>query len=120
MAIGFISLQYVRSLHLSASKAYAIIALAIIVPPGEEYGDIEKFVRPFSVAVWIAIYTTTALAVIVIFLVSHSSQTVYNFVIGRHVKTPMHNMVAIITGVSQARLPTRNFARFILMIFILF
>lgn len=40
---------------------------------------------------------------------------VYNFVIGKDINHPVLNIAAIHLGVSQPKLPNRNFARFLLM-----
>lgn len=120
VAIGFISLQYVRTLFLSETKAYAIVPLVITVPPGEKYSEMGKFVQPFTLAVWIAIAMIFITANLVIGLVSYCWENAYDFVIGRNVKTPLWNMFLIVFGSSQHQLPKRNFARFILMAFILY
>lgn len=91
-----------------------------MVPPGEEYGDFEKFFRPFSTNVWLGLALVFAVATIVTILTIRSSETVYNFVIGRGINAPFLNLIAVIFGVSQKKLPKRNFARFILMMFILY
>ena len=43
-----------------------------------------------------------------------------SFVYGRNVKSPTMNMISVIFGIQQTVVPTRNFARFILMMFLLF
>lgn len=120
VAIGYISLQYLRTLFFSETKAYTIIPLVMIVPPGEEYGEIGKFAQPFTIEVWISLYVVIVIALMVIFVVSRSPKTVHNFVIGRKVTNPIFNLLSIGYGMSQNRLPTRNFARFILMSYILY
>ena len=96
-----------------------MVPLVMIVPSGEEYGDIEKFVRPFSLSTWMAIFVTIMLAFVVMVIISHYSQSIFNFVVGKNVKTPMFNNLSVVFGVSQTQLPKRNFARFILMVYIL-
>jgi hypothetical protein len=48
------------------------------------------------------------------------SEPCYNFIIGRNIKTPFVNLFAIVFGVSLQQLPRRNFARYVLMVFILY
>lgn len=55
-----------------------------------------------------------------ILLINYKLKNVRNFVFGRNVKTPGMNMLAAVFGLQQIILPTRNFARFILMMFLLF
>lgn len=120
VAIGLISLQFPRALYLSETKAFAIIPLVIVVPPGAEYGEIEKLTRPFNIIVWFMIISLICLAGIITMILKNSSSGAYNFVVGRDLKHPFHNVVAITFGVSQNKLPARNFSRFILMNFILY
>lgn len=120
VAIGLISLQLSRTTYLSETKPFAIIPLVLVVPPGSEYGQIEKFARPFSLNVWIIILVLFFISGIISIILKSYSSKVYNFVVGRDVKTPFHNVIAISLGVSQTQLPNRNFARFILMSFILY
>lgn len=116
-AIGLISLQLTRTLFLSDSKAYATIPLAMIVPAGEEYGDLEKFARPFSMSVWVGVLCVTGLTSLVIYTAMLSSNKAYNFIIGQNVKTPFYNFEAVVLGVGVTfnSIPSRNFARFVLM-----
>lgn len=120
VAIGLISLQFSRTVFLSETKAFAIIPLVLVVPPGEEYGEIEKFTRPFNIKVWLSIFLLFSIAGVITMIIKNSSSKVYNFVVGRGVKTPFHNVVAVTFGAPQHKLPGRNFARFILMSFILY
>lgn len=84
------------------------------VPSGEDYGEIEKLLRPFSTAVWIGVITVFFLF-LTIAIISFKFPSFYNFVIGKKVTTPNLNIIAQHLGVTQSTLPTRNFARFILM-----
>jgi hypothetical protein len=53
-------------------------------------------------------------------MLSLKNKKVYNFIIGRKVKAPILNIIAQHLGVSQPTLPMRNFARFILMNFLIY
>jgi hypothetical protein len=48
-------------------------------------------------------------------LISLKYPTIYNFIIGRKIHGSIFNIIAQHLGVSQPILPTRNFARFILI-----
>jgi hypothetical protein len=120
VAIGFTSLQLTRIIFFSETRAYTTIPLAFVIPPGEEYGEFEKFIRPFSFCVWIAILATFIFACLITIFASNSSNFIYNFLIGEKVKNPFLNVFAVLFGVSQSKLPKGNFARYILMIFIIY
>lgn len=49
-----------------------------------------------------------------------SPQFIYDFVIGKNVRTPMFNILGVMYGNPLATLPKRNFARFLVMNFILY
>jgi hypothetical protein len=57
---------------------------------------------------------------LVIFIVSRRSKIVQNFVYGRNVKDPTLNLFIGFIGGSQTVLPGRNFARFLLMSFLMY
>lgn len=58
--------------------------------------------------------------IITIFIINYKLKNLQNFVYGRNVKSPTMNMLIAVFGLQQTILPTRNFARFILMVFLLF
>lgn len=118
--LGFLSLQQIRAMFLSETRMYASIPLALIIPPGDEYGDLEKFTRPFSSTVWIIVIVILFIACLVAFAAAKRPGTVSNFLVGKNVKTPLYNVFAVFNGVSQNVLPKRNFARFILMCFVIY
>lgn len=117
--IGFVSLQYIRTLFLSETTSYVMVPMVFVIPPGEEYGDIEKFARPFDIKVWIIHLIVCSIGYLTV-IVSRFSETIHNFIIGRSVKTPIINMIAVACGIPQTQLPKRNFARFLLMVYILY
>lgn len=118
--LGFISLQYLRAKFLSETRMYASVPLAIVVPPGAEYGDLEKFTRPFSFDVWIVMLAVFAIACTVTVLLTHLSENVFIYVVGEGVKNPLYNLFAVFFGIPQHILPRKLFARYILMCFMLY
>lgn len=65
-------------------------------------------------------FLTFFLGVLVIFVVKCRSRRIQNFVFGRNVNFPMLNMVNIMFGGALNILPRRNFARFLLGMFMLY
>lgn len=120
VAVGFMSLQLIRTKFLSETSSYASIPLAIVVPHGEEYSGIEKLIRPFHSEVWWIICLVNMIGILSIFVIFYFPIKVYNFIVGRNVKNPMYNLFAVIYGIPQHVLPGRNFARYILMCFMLY
>lgn len=95
--------------------------LVIVIPPGEAYSDFEKLFLPFDSLVWIFFTSTFLIAFIITIMIKYfSTMRVQNLVFGSNVLSPALNIVVAFMGGGQITLPTKSFARFLLMIFILF
>lgn len=57
---------------------------------------------------------------VVIEIIKRTPTSIQNFVFGRNVNTPTINLFQAFFGIGQLSLPTRNFARYLLMVFMLF
>jgi len=91
-----------------------------LIPLGELYSDAAKLFMPLELEVWIAAIVTILIALLVIQIINRMSQQVQNLVYGRNVTTPTLNIMIAFVGGGQMRLPDKNFARFLLMLFIMF
>jgi hypothetical protein len=91
----------------------------LTVPTGEPYTQLEKMFLMFDKETWICIGVTIAGALLIIQIINFTSVKVQKFVFGRDVRTPTLNVASIFLSGGQARLPGKNFARFILMMFII-
>lgn len=92
----------------------------ITVTPGEEFDGYEKLVLPFDENTWIWIGITFASAFVTIFVLKFVEPSMKNFVVGRGVEEPGLNVFRAFFGLSQVVCPEKNFARYLLMMFILF
>ena len=95
------------------------VRFVFFIPPGELYTPLEKLFLPFDFEVWIAILVTFLIALGTIQIINRASETVRNFVYGRNINTPTLNVAEIFLCGGQVKVPGRNFARFILMLFII-
>jgi len=103
------------------STQYLIyINYIFLVPPGELYSDAAKLFMPLKFEVWIATVVTISIALLTIQIINRMSQQVQDFVYGRNVMNPTLNIMIAFVGGAQSTLPGRNFARFLLMLFIFF
>jgi len=93
--------------------------IIFVIPLGDFYSGFEKLFLPFDVATWILIAMTFAIGLLTILIVTQLSMYIQSFVIGRDVSAPTMNLLAAFFGLGQTRLPARNFARFLLMLYIL-
>lgn len=101
------------------SVPHNIERVVFAVPPGELYTPLEKFFFMFDQEVWIAIGVTLAMGLSIIQTINLLSSDVQNFVYGSNIKTPTLNMISIFLNGGQLRVPGRNFARFIFVLFII-
>lgn len=102
------------------TQPYHYEKLVIVVPPGQLYTSFEKLFLPFEIEVWTWIIITFVVVFSTILIVNFLPPFVGDFVFGRNVVTPSLNVWIAFSGLGQTILPSRNFARFLLMCFILF
>lgn len=102
------------------TRPYIFSDQYVTIPPGEAYDAYEKLLLPFDSYVWALTIFMFSMALISIVMIKFSGIEVQRFVFGRKVQTPTMNLFAHFFGISQCILPGRNFARFLLMIFVLF
>jgi len=99
------------------NKPYIFDDLSMYVPLGERYSSYEIFLLPFGWDVWVAVILTLLCGLMTIFVVKLCRYK--EFVFGRKVKTPSLYLATAFFGIGQNILPTRNFARYLLMMYIL-
>ena len=93
--------------------------VTLTVPAGEPYSQLEKMFLMFDKETWICIGVTLAGSLLVIQVINFMSIQLQNFVFGREVRTPTLNVADIFLNGGQNRVPGRNFARFMLMMFVI-
>lgn len=109
-----------RSGYFDPTISYISESIIFVVPPGSNFSPAEKLIYPFSMSFWMCIVAVLLVAVFVITVARKQNENIRSFIFGRGVKTPIMNLVAGLLGGSQRVLPCNNFARFILMVFLLF
>jgi hypothetical protein len=92
----------------------------LVVPPGQLYTNYEKVFLPFDYDTWLCLIATFAGAFLLTSLISLMPQKVRDLLYGTGVYTPSFNIISIFFGMGQVKLPSGNFARIILITFILF
>jgi Bacterial extracellular solute-binding proteins, family 3 len=109
-----------RLKFFDASVSYNTEKIIFIVPPGSDLTSFEHLIFPFEFSLWISILSCFLIGLFVIFLMNSRSKVVQNFVFGTGVRNPYLNMFIAFIGGSQNKLPGRNFARFLLMMFLMY
>ena len=92
----------------------------MFVTPAEKYTPYEKFFLPFDLETWILLTMTFIMTFLSIFIINRFSKSAQSLVYGHKVDTPFWNVISIFFGISQTKLPYKNFSRFILIMFIYF
>lgn len=108
------------NINMRMSNVITDLNVYMFVTPAEKYSPYEKFFLPFDLETWILLGFTFVLTFLIIFIINCFSKSTRNLVYGYKVETPIWNVISIFFGVSQTRLPTKNFSRFILTTFVFF
>ena len=118
IGMGDYFLKINRLKYFDASVSYLNYPIVFIVPPGEKLTVFEKFIRPFEPVVWILFLIALLMGIVVIIIINWRFKYLKNFVYGRGINNPLMNMLTIIVGSQQPKVPKRNFARFLLIMLI--
>lgn len=120
LAVADLWLKGNRLLFLDSTVPYISAHLIFVIPPPKDYSNYEKLVYPFSKSFWVAIVSCFIIAVFVIFFVKISSLKIQNFVFGSGIQHPYLNMFTGFIGGAQKMLPKSNFARYLLMMLLIY
>lgn len=97
------------------------VFFTLIVSTGETYTPLEKLFLPLDRETWILVSLFYFCGIVVIlFVKTCRGELLKDLIFGTNVRTPIFNMIMAIFGQSQTILPTKSFARYLLMMFIIF
>jgi hypothetical protein len=91
-----------------------------VVTPAEKYTNWEKVVLPFDFDTWKYLGVTFTIAFLMVIVVKFLPDFVRIIIYGEGVKHPAFNILGTFFGIGQLKLPIGNFARIILIFFIIF
>ncbi|XP_062539197.1 uncharacterized protein LOC134207506 [Armigeres subalbatus] len=117
--LGFFGYNQLRMRYMSLTHNYHFTELVVVVSAGEAYEAFEMLLLPFTNKLWYVFLGCLATASLAIAAIGQMSTTVRNFVFGTRIRTPGVNLLNILLGGSLSVLPTRNFARFLLILWVL-
>lgn len=120
IAIGSYILRSNRSEFFDFSFTYSTTPLVVTIPLGERYTSFEQLIKPFDIVIWCLMSAMFAASIFTILIIHLRFQNIKNFVYGTKIRTPVVNMMVAVFGGSLRRLPKRNFARFMLMMLLIF
>lgn len=106
--------------RLFASQIFMSSDDLMAVPPPENYDAYEKLVLPFDEVTWFWIFVTFSFLFSTIVVLRFAKPAIQDFVFGPKIDTPALNVLAAFFGISQIKTPNRNFARFMLILVIIY
>lgn len=109
-----------RAKFFDATTGYIRDDIIFVIPPRSELSAFEKMIYPLDAETWVLLTICFAIGFLVIFVVTLQKKSVQIFVFGEYERYPFLTMFALFVGGSQLRTPTRNFARFILLVYLTF
>lgn len=119
IGIGYYWVSQLMFKHFLPTQYFHMSKQRWIVPPGKTFTPIEKFFKPFKHELWDCIILVFVLSFVVIFALKFISPKVKDFVYGNN-QNPILNIINIAFGNAVARTPSRNFARFLMMMFVIY
>jgi hypothetical protein len=120
IAWGNLNLKLDRTLIMDFSFGYYLETLIFVIPKGEPFSAFSKLLRPFDNFIWISLLLIILICIVIIALLSLQPRKIRSFVYGEKVDNPFLNVLIAMYGGSQTKLPTYNFARSLLIMFLLF
>jgi len=106
--------------YIHMTSPFLEIKDLICVTPGDLYTPYEKLLLPFDAITWTLFSVTFIIAFVSILIINKMPRYIQNAVYGKNIRTPSLNVLSIFFGIPQYRLPRRNLARFILIMFVFF
>ena len=103
-----------------ATTTYFYEKVVMVFPMEPELSSFRKMFYPLALDSWVLLVLYLAVGVLSIFIIKFLSTKIQHFVIGEHVNYPYMNMLIGFVGQAQNKMPGNNFARFLLMNFLLF
>ncbi|XP_055615244.1 uncharacterized protein LOC129761544 [Toxorhynchites rutilus septentrionalis] len=119
LTVGFFGNNPLRQQYMTGTFSYYQTALTLIISPGDEYGSLEKLTLPFQFSLWICIASVIVIGALVIIALKTLPRFVQSFVFGQGNNTPLMNFIQSTMGNQVNPSPRRNFARFLLLIWVL-
>ncbi|XP_058811320.1 ionotropic receptor 21a-like [Topomyia yanbarensis] len=118
--VGCLAFTYDRHVYLKPGIAHYTSLVLFAVSAGRPFTAFEKLFCPFSPTVWYLTVVYLAIGTVVIFGLQFTSLRVRNFVYGSEQTAAYLNLLQIFFGGGIGRTPGRNFARTLLLLWVIF
>ena len=120
ISMGNWAMKQIRLNFFDCTNSYSILNYVLLVPPGARFTPFENLICPFAPTVWGLVLVVYLFGFGIIIIIRRQKVAFRNFVFGSQVQHPMLNMFSGFIGGMQTILPRKNFARFLLMCFLLY
>lgn len=117
---NFYYLTELRSKFMQFTNAYFSLTMMLMIPRGKPYSAFQKLLRPFKFNVWFILCASLLVGVLAVLFIKRKSRKIQLLFFDRNVNSPITEMLVILIGNSQHKLPTKSFSRILLMSFALF
>uniref|UniRef100_A0A3F2ZEL8 Uncharacterized protein n=1 Tax=Phlebotomus papatasi TaxID=29031 RepID=A0A3F2ZEL8_PHLPP len=117
--LGGFSLAFSLNDSLLYTTAHLTTHLTVMIPPGRPLTPIEKLFLPFDLNTWSCLSVCFIVSAIVVSVTKFIMPQRRDFIFGRANNSPFINAINVFLGGSLYDTPRRNFARFLLMLWIL-
>uniref|UniRef100_A0A3F2ZEH4 Uncharacterized protein n=1 Tax=Phlebotomus papatasi TaxID=29031 RepID=A0A3F2ZEH4_PHLPP len=104
---------------VSSTIAYFITPLILTIPPGRPYSAMEKLFFPFQLSFWICLSACFIVSAVIVSITKFIKPQKRAFIIGQGNSIPFNNTINIFLGGALSMTPSRNFARFLMMLWVL-
>lgn len=118
ISIGAIIYNSEREKKYSISFPYYYASFVFAIPPGKPYSPLKILFFPFKYIIWSCLSTIFLFTVLIVVALKFSAYRVRAFVLGPQNDSPVFNMLNICFGGTISYMPSRNFARTILLIWL--
>lgn len=118
--LSLLSLQPLRVKFFTPTAYYYFDKIVILVPPQAELSPFMKLLHPFTINAWISILSIVFISYCVIFIMKLLPKKISATLVGDDNRNPFLNVLIALIGSSQHKLPKGNFARLLLMTFLIF
>jgi hypothetical protein len=113
------NLHVIQNEHLTTPHTNYVVGF--FVPPSELYTSYEKLLMPFDELTWLYLILTFGFSFGFIFFIKLFAPMWFQVLFfGYNIGSPAFNLLGIFFGIGQVRLPAANFARIVLMAYIIF
>ncbi|XP_013104470.2 uncharacterized protein LOC106085017 [Stomoxys calcitrans] len=110
----------VSGIAMSPSLSYLSLPFYLAIPAGSPMSPLERLMKPFHLVTWICLGFIFLSGTVLIYYIRYMGKSQHmDFVYGRGNRIPFTNFIAtLFGGPVYGKVPYRNFARFILVVWI--